>query len=429
MVRNFKVKMKGIKSTDKILVAVSGGVDSMVLLHQLHQQKIKLAVAHCNFSLRGKESDGDEEFIKKYCAKLKITFYSKSFPTKKYAKKMGVSTQMAARELRYQWFNELCVQHRFNKIAVAHHADDQIETVLLNLVRGTGISGLVGMNEVNGKVVRPLLSFSREEIIQYAQKNKLKWREDSSNTDDYYSRNKLRLKVLPVLKELNPSLLSTFQNSRKRWKNIQLVFEKAKADFLVAAAFEGGWKFETEQDETNKAFLSEILYDFGFTHSVVHYVVVGEGKLTGKWFQGKNCRLVKNRQAWILSPDSMKEEGLFLKKEVKITQPISLESSLQSIKNIEIIKNSSYAFLDASKLQFPLKLRKWERGDWFIPFGMKGKMKLSDFFTNNKFSLFDKENAWVLQSGKDIVWVVGHRIDQRFSIGENTKKVYLAQLK
>ncbi|MFZ9846712.1 MAG: tRNA lysidine(34) synthetase TilS [Flavobacteriales bacterium] len=414
---------------DAILVAVSGGIDSVVLLHLLKQEKLNIAAAHCNFSLRCKDSDGDEAFVKHLAKSYQIPFFTKKFNTKKFAKDHSLSTQMAARELRYAWFKELAKVHSFTKIAVAHHADDQFETVLLNLVRGTGISGLTAMHQENGNIVRPLLSSTRKEIEAYAKKNKLKWREDASNAEDKYARNKIRHNVISALHELNTSLLSTFSNSRARLRNVQVVFEKAKSDFLVKAAFDGGWKFKVGKDKVALALLSEILFDFGFTHDTISKVGKSNPTESGKIFLGKNCRLLKNRNEWILTPLQEIEEEYFVKKGQAIAHPLALKTSSRTMKGYNISKERNLAQLDEEKLKFPLKLRKWKQGDWFIPFGMKGKMKLSDFFINQKFSLLDKENVWILESGNDIVWIVGHRVDQRYAVGEKTKKVYLAQVK
>ncbi len=423
------MKIDSIHKKDSILVAVSGGIDSVVLLHLLHKLGAKIAVAHCNFSLRGKESDGDEAFVIKLAKTYKIECFTKKFSTKKFAKDNSLSTQMAARELRYKWFYQLAKEHKFTKIAVAHHADDQFETVLINLTRGTGISGLTAMNAVKENVVRPLLKYNRKDIENYASKHQLKWREDASNAEDKYARNKIRHQVVPALKEINPSLLNTFANSRMRLNNVQVVFEKAKSEFLIKAAFDGGWKFKVSKDPSQLALLSEILYDFGFTHDNIHKVVSKDKIDSGKIFKGKNCRLIKNRNEWILSPLNDNEEEILLHEGESIHSPIKLKTLVKLAKTHKILKDKNLAQLDYSTLQFPLKIRKWRQGDWFIPFGMRGKMKLSDFFINQKFSLLEKENTWILESGNDIVWVIGHRVDQRFAIGEKTKKVYLAHAK
>lgn len=417
------------KKEESILVAVSGGVDSVVLLHYLLKQGFSLAVAHCNFSLRGKESDGDASFVKELCEHYRIPFFSKKFNTKKEAKEKGISIQMAARNLRYEWFYALASQHSFTKIAVAHHADDRFETVLINLSRGTGIAGLTALSADKGNLFRPLLSWSRKEIEAYAKKNKLQWREDSSNIEDKYARNKIRHKVVPVLKELNPSLLQTFAHSQQRFKNVQLVYQKAKGDFLVKAAFEGGWKFKITQDKFELALLSEILFDFGFTHDAISKILKSEKSESGRIFTAKNCRLIRDRKEWILAPVVQESGEYFLKKNESITTPLVIEcSSVQASKH-KILKDVRMAQLDEAKLKFPLILRKWKKGDWFIPFGMKGKVKLSDFFINHKFSLFEKENTWILESDGEVVWVVAKRVDARYAVGETTKKVYLAQAK
>ncbi len=435
MQNNFKKYIEEhqlISKNDSLLVAVSGGVDSIVLLHLLHSEGYKIAIGHCNFSLRGKESDEEEKFVRKLAKSLKLDIYVNTFSTAEYAKNRGVSTQMAARELRYDWFNQLCAEHEYSKIVVAHHLDDQIETVLLNFTRGTGIMGLTGMAPAHGNVIRPLLFATREEILTYATKNKLKWKEDSSNKEDKYARNNIRHHVIPILKSINPGLYQTFAHSEQRIKNVQSIYTKEKRDFLVNAAFDGGWKFvvkTTIADPHKIALFREALMDFGFSHSQLEDILESADATSGKQFLGNHCRLIKDRKEWILTPVAKEEHEYLLETAESITAPFTMEVKVKSNKAIKFSKDPSVALLDYDKLKFPLKLRKWKKGDFFFPFGMKGKMKLSDYFVNHKFSLADKENVWILESGSDIVWLMGHRIDDRFKIGQKTKKVYLAHIK
>ena len=417
---------------EKLLVAVSGGIDSMVLLHLLHSSGYRIAVVHCNFSLRGKESDDEEKFVRKQVKKLDLKLHVNQFNTAMYADKRGVSTQMAARALRYEWFHQLAAEFEYSKILVAHHFDDQIETVLLNLTRGTGIMGLTGMELLHGNIARPLLFATRAEISAYAAENKLTWKEDSSNNEDKYARNRIRHHVVPILKSINPGFYQTFAHSEQRIRNVQKIYAKEKADYLVLAAFDGGWKFEllpTTESAVNRALFREVLIDFGFTHQQIHDVLASVSANSGKQFLGKHCRLVKDRKAWLLTPIVHKEKEYLLEQGESLTTPIVLEVKTKNNKALKFTKDAAAAFLDFDKLEFPLKLRRWKKGDWFIPFGMKGKVKLSDYFVNHKFSLADKENIWILESGKDIVWLVGQRIDERYKVGQNTKKVYLARLK
>ncbi|MCX6182716.1 MAG: tRNA lysidine(34) synthetase TilS [Bacteroidetes bacterium] len=417
---------------DALLVAVSGGVDSMVLLHLLNSAGYKIAIAHCNFSLRGKESDAEEKLVRKVAKALQLNVFVNQFNTLQYAKNRGVSTQMAARELRYDWFNQLCAEHEYSKVVVAHHLDDQIETVLLNLTRGTGVMGLTGMAPANGNVVRPLLFATREEIEAYAKSNKIEWKEDSSNQEDKYARNKIRHHVVPLLKSINPGLYQTFTHSEQRIKNVQVIYAKEKADYLVNASFDGGWKFPVQAtvlDKYQTALFREMLMDFGFSHSQVEDVLESASAASGKQFLGDHCRLIKDRKDWILAPHSKQQAEYLVEVEESLTAPLKMEVKIKTAKAIKFSKDPALAYLDCDKLRFPLKLRKWKKGDFFYPFGMKGKVKLSDYFVNHKFSLADKENAWILESGGDIVWLVGQRIDDRFKVGQKTKKVYLAHLK
>jgi tRNA(Ile)-lysidine synthase len=435
MKKEFKnyIQQEGlIAKNDSLLVAVSGGVDSMILLHLLHSEGYKIAIGHCNFSLRGKESDEEEKFVRKLAKTLKLDIYVNQFNTLEYAKSRGISTQMAARELRYDWFHQLCAEHEYSKIVVAHHLDDQIETVLLNLTRGTGIMGLTGMASSHGAVIRPLLFATREEILSYAIKNKVQWMEDSSNKEDKYARNNIRHHVIPVLKSINPGLYQTFVHSEQRIKNVQTIYAKEKGDFLVNAAFDGGWKFvvkTTIADPYQIALFREALIDFGFSHSQLEDILKSAEAPSGKQFLGNHCRLIKDRKEWILTPVAKAENEYFLETAEGITAPFIMEVKVKNNKALKFSQDPLVAMLDYDKLKFPLKLRKWKKGDFFFPLGMKGKMKLSDYFVNHKFSLADKENVWLLESGNDIVWLAGHRIDDRFKIGQKTKKVYLAHIK
>ncbi|MFM7023524.1 MAG: tRNA lysidine(34) synthetase TilS [Flavobacteriales bacterium] len=417
---------------DTLLLAVSGGVDSVVLLHLLHNEGYKIAIGHCNFSLRGKESDDEEKFVRKLAKTMGIQIYVNQFNTLEYAKFRSISTQMAARELRYEWFNQLCIEHDYTRIVVAHHLDDQLETVLMNLTRGTGIMGLAGMEPLHGNVARPLLFATREEILAYAAKHKLQWREDSSNNEDKYARNKIRHHAVPVLKSINPGLYQTFTHTEQRIKNVQTIYAKVKSDFLVHASFDGGWKFpvkKTMADAYQEALFREILVDFGFSHSQVEDVLKSATAASGKQFLGDHCRLIKDRKEWVLTPHTKEEHDYELNDGQDVLVPVKIDVVVKSAKALKISRDAKMAYLDYGKLTFPLKLRKWKKGDFFYPFGMKGKVKLSDYFVNHKFSLADKENVWILESGNDIVWLVGHRIDERFKIGKDTKKVYLAHLK
>ncbi|MAP80883.1 MAG: tRNA lysidine(34) synthetase TilS [Aequorivita sp.] len=405
----------------RILVACSGGLDSVVLTHLLSKMNLKIALAHCNFSLRGKESDDDEDFVINLAENLGVTVYTETFDTKKYAKEHKISTQMAARDLRYAWFEELLTLHKFQYIVTAHHLDDDLETFFINLSRGTGLSGLSGIPKKNNKVVRPLLNFSREDIFQYAQKNSLNWREDSSNKKADYLRNKLRLAVLPQFKTVNPAVLQNFKTTQSNIRASQLLIDDYIAIVYnrVVTEAENAYKIDIQKLRDfphTKQLLYELLKDFGFTEwDDVSNLLDAQ---TGKQVYSQTHRLLKNRDELLLTKmelDNLNREFPVSKKGIET--PISLK--FEETKYIgETEKNLIY--VDSARLNFPLKLRRWQDGDSFHPFGMKGKKKLSKFFKDEKLSQLEKEKTWVLVSDDSIVWIVGHRMDDNFKVTKNT---------
>tara|TARA_R100000306_G_scaffold14750_1_gene18417 strand:+ start:6943 stop:8247 length:1305 start_codon:yes stop_codon:yes gene_type:complete len=408
----------------KLLIACSGGLDSVVLTHLVKNLSFEMALAHCNFSLRGKESDADEMFVIGLAKNLEIPVFAETFDTQKFAKEHKISTQMAARELRYGWFMEILKNFKYDYLLTAHHLDDDLETFFINLSRGTGLSGFTGIPKKNNKIIRPLLDFSREEILQYAETNNLKWREDSSNQKTDYLRNKLRLEVLPKFKESSEPVLKNFQKTRHNLLASQNLIE----DYLalvynsVVTQAPDSYKINIPKIKDlphTEALLYELLKSFGFTEwDDVSNLLEAQ---TGKQVFSKTHRLLKNRDELILTEinsENSKEE--FLIYEEGITAPITLK--IEPSKYIgETEKNLIY--VASEKLKFPLKLRKWERGDTFQPFGMKGKKKLSKFFKDEKIPMHEKEKIWLLLSEGEIVWVIGHRMDDRFRITDNSSKI------
>jgi len=408
----------------KILIACSGGMDSVVLTHLMKKLNFEIALAHCNFSLRGKESDGDEMFVIGLAKNMQIPVFAETFDTKKYAKEHKISTQMAARDLRYAWFDEILKDFKFDYLLTAHHLDDTLETFFINLSRGTGLTGLAGIPKKNNKIIRPLLNFSREEILKYAEENNLKWREDSSNLKTDYLRNKLRLEVLPQFKETNEALLKNFQKTQRNIQASQNLIEDYTAlvyNLVVSEAVDS-YKINIPKIKElphTDALLYELLNGFGFTEwEDVSNLLDAQ---TGKQLFSKTHRLIKNREELVLTEiDLEKRNDEFLVSEEEITSPINLK--IEPSKYIgETEKNLIY--VASEKLNFPLKLRKWKRGDSFQPFGMKGKKKLSKFFKDEKIPLNEKEKIWLLLSDEKIVWVIGHRMDDRFKVTENTKRI------
>lgn len=410
----------------KLLLAVSGGIDSMVLVYLLKQLQFDIAVAHCNFQLRGNESNGDENFVKSICDSLSIPLFVQKFDTKQFAEDYKLSIQLAARKLRYDWFYELLEKKNFDYLLTAHHLDDSLETFLINLSRGTGLDGLTGIPAQNDKIFRPLLPFSREEIENYAKENNLKWREDSSNASDKYLRNKLRHDIIPVLKGLNTNILASFEKTIENLKQSQSLVEDASKLVYKMVVEESDALLNINLKELLKlpnytAYLYQWLHQFGFTawndiKDLVH-------AQSGKQVFSEHYVLLKNRDYLILSVriNEQEDEVFYLvknQKDVKI--PLNM-----SICNVSDISNANpnCIFVDVDKLQFPLMIRKWNKGDYFYPFGMKGKKKLSKYFKDEKLSLVDKANQWLLCSDSQIVWVIGKRQDERFKVETNTTNI------
>jgi len=410
----------------KLLIACSGGLDSTVLTRLFKELEYNISLSHCNFSLRGKESDGDEKFVASLADKLSIPIFNKTFDTKQYASKHKISTQMAARDLRYEWFNELCAAHSFDYVLTAHHLDDDLETFFINLSRGTGLRGLTGIPEINDKTVRPLLNFSREEILNYAKDNKISWREDSSNKKSDYLRNKVRLEVLPEYKKLTDSVLSSFQQTQYHLQDSQLLVNDYMMliQALVVTKTKEGVQLNIQKLEelpNTNALLYELLSSYGFTawEDILDLLKAQSGKQV---FSNTH-RLVKNRGVLLLTEiiDQDKVEIFSISADLnEIKSPLHLE--FENVNSVtEVNRNTIY--IDKEKLTFPLELRKWKDGDVFHPFGMKGKKKLSKFFKDEKLSLVAKEKIWVLVSDNKIVWVVGMRSDSRFKVGDDTNDI------
>ena len=423
------------KQDDRLLLAVSGGLDSMLLLEILHQLGYNITVAHCNFKLRGVESDTDAIFVEEYCTKIKVPVYQHSFQTDKYAIDNKISIQMAARDLRYQWFDELCVAHGYTSIVTAHHANDHAETILLNLIRGTGLSGLKGIAERNGNIIRPLLPFTRKELDQYALSKNLKWREDSSNQSKDYQRNLIRLEVLPILKQINPSLEKTLIDFSKIMLESSILIEEFIEHKLHGLIYEEinstVLKTETIADHAAlNSLLHPFLSKFQFNADVIATITTAiRENRTGKIFFSKNFRvLIDRNQIIITSLQNVSEELDIIVEEGNTV--ISLPDGLLRMQLIDLDlpimlqnKDPKTAYLDAGMLNYPMLCRRWIKGDYFYPLGLEHRQKLSDYFIDHKVPLTTKEISWVLMAGEDIAWVIGQRIDQRYRLTEKTEQV------
>ncbi len=410
----------------KVLIACSGGVDSIVLSFLLKKSGISIGLAHCNFSLRGKESDDDEAFVIDWADKLSIPVFTETFDTKEFAKDHKLSTQMAARELRYHWFTEILKGFKYDYITTGHHADDDLETFFINLSRGSGLQGLTGIPEINETVIRPLLPFSQSEIIDFAKENQLSWREDSSNASTDYLRNKLRHDVIPEYKNATEGVLGNFQKTQKYLKESQHLIEDYMAlvyNLAVTENFDGYTLHIKKLQELphTEAILYQLLHPFGFTDwSATSELLTAQ---SGKQLFSNTHRLVKDRNVLLLTEiisEKKKEEVLIKKNTKKIESPLQME--FNPIDKIGYI-DKRVIYVDADKVKYPLKLREWQKGDTFQPLGMKGKKKLSKFFKDEKVSLIAKEKTWVLCSDSEIIWIIGHRADDRFKVTPKTTEI------
>ena len=419
---------------DRVLLAVSGGIDSVVMTRLFSEAGFQFAIVHCNFGLREEESDADEKFVRKLARKADVPCFVKNFDTEEFARDHKLSIQMAARELRYNWFEELAQAEGYDYIALAHHQNDQLETMLLNLTRGTGIAGLHGISPKRGRFIRPLLFADKEKLFGYVTEKQIIWREDSSNASTKYQRNKIRQEVVPVLEELNPNLSQTISQTAEKVGAVERFFyreaEKLKQESLQQ---EGqNWRIQLQPllaSSEPTLFLSEVLNQWGFSYPQAREILAvyqQASTVSGKIFDSPTHRLNLDREQLIISPKDLQEyQSLEIGEEEETVTYINWKLHFRTLtaEGYKIKTDPKLASLDKNKLQYPLKLRKWKAGDWFCPLGMKQKKKLSDFMIDQKIPLNLKEHVLVLTSGETIVWVVGQRIDNRFKLTDKTTEV------
>jgi tRNA(Ile)-lysidine synthase len=414
----------------KLLLAVSGGIDSMVLLDIFQQLHYNIVVAHCNFQLRGDDSAGDQEFVRRRGLQLLVPVYYKKFETTAYAEENKVSIQQAARKLRYDWFYEILNLEKAEYIITAHHLDDSLETFLINFSRGTGIDGLTGIPFLNHKVVRPLLNFSRADIEKYAKEKDVEWREDASNASNKYLRNGLRHNVIPKLKELQPQLLKNFKKTRDYLKQTQqFIFDVTQKEFYeVVTKDSGKLKIDIKkllQLHNYQGYLYFWLskYEFSAWNDVYSLVYAQ----LGKQVFAPNYTLLKDRDFLILYENGTYEKGVFevekytvKKSDKEIVKPMKM-----TFTEVDFIPktNKNTIVIDEDKLVYPLVIRKFCEGDYFYPFGMRGKKKLSKYFKDEKISLIEKSYIWLLCSKNEIVWIINHRMDDRYKVTDKTKSI------
>ncbi|MGB4845579.1 MAG: tRNA lysidine(34) synthetase TilS [Ferruginibacter sp.] len=415
---------------DKLLLAVSGGVDSVVLCELCKQAGYDFVIAHCNFQLRGAESERDEAFVRSLSEKYSVEVLVKEFDTEKYATEQKLSIQVAARDLRYNWFNEIITAQSVEFIVTAHHADDNVETLLMNFFKGTGINGLHGILPKQNKIIRPLLFVKKKELIAFAAQYKLDFVEDSSNASDKYTRNYFRNELIPGLQKVFPQVEENLQHNIERFREIEMLYQQSI----------GLHKKKLMEQKVNEIHIPvlkllkaqplhtviyEIIKDFGFTAHQTDEVAALLKSESGKYVQSSSYRIIKNRNWLIISPNETTESEHILIEHEGAVEFAAGSLQLKKISNHQhsILNDKLTAQLNAEQIVFPLLLRKWKQGDYFYPLGMNKKKKLSRFFIDQKLSLTQKEKTWVIEMDKKIVWVVGQRIDDRFKITNSTKNI------
>lgn len=435
------VDYAGVKSLfnsdTRILLAVSGGIDSMVMTHLFLRLGQEIAVAHCNFSLRGEESDRDEELVKEFCTINKLPFFRVRFQTMEYASKKSVSIQMAARELRYGWFEKIRNGHDYDLIATAHNLNDNVETLLINLTRGTGLTGLSAMKPVSGTIIRPLLFATRDRIAAYCCDNRIDYREDSSNSLTKYTRNKIRHLVMPVLREINPSADVTIS---------RVAGKLAALDEILQNHISGLRKEISENSEGNIIFSiaglkslkgsSSMIYELFLPYGITEDNSVSLHRLLdstpGKQIFTKTHRILRDRDKIIVTPSE--DQDLTLRIELDSPDELGRAPGIASAEIIiagpdsKIPRTPDVACIDLEKITFPLIIRRWQKGDYFYPLGMQNRKKLSDYFTDRKYSGIKKEKAAILESDGKIVWIIGERLDDRYKVSQNTVRILVIRV-
>jgi tRNA(Ile)-lysidine synthase len=418
------------------LIAVSGGIDSTVLCHLCHEAGFPFSIAHCNFGLRGEESTRDEAFVTSLANKYQVPFYLNRFQTSAYAAMNKMSIQEAARKLRYEWFDDILKVNALKYLLTAHHLDDNIETVLMNFFKGTGISGLRGIQPKTGTIIRPLLFAKRSEIVSYAHENGLSWVDDSSNDESKYTRNYFRHNIIPAIEKVFPEAINNVAQNIQRFSETEILYRQAVENHKKSL-------LDLKGDEVHIPVLKllksnplhtlvyEIIKDFGFNNKQVSEVIRLLHSESGKYITSSTHRILRNRKWLVITP--LKSENAQTVLIEKDHQVIFFDGCTLNIfyitDGISYSDDINEAVLDLQNVQFPLLLRKWKQGDYFYPLGMPKKKKLSRFFIDHKLSKVEKENVWVIESNKRIIWVVGLRIDDRFKVTSSTRNAIQLQLK
>lgn len=438
-VESYIVENKLFAHGNRILVGVSGGRDSIALLFALKKLGYNVSAAHCNFHLRGDESNRDQQFVEAFCNNHSIPLFQTDFQTEEYSKSRHISIEMGARELRYGWFDKLLDSEKFDFIAIAHHSDDVIETFLINMSRGTGLQGLTGIKPKNGRIVRPMLCVSRDEVTDFVSENNLRYVDDSTNFESVYMRNKMRNIIIPSLQEANPtfkkSLLTSIENLNQAYGFNLHYLEMLKKEIVSENEEEIVIDLDKIiKDEFSDYVCFELLKPYGFSPKVCRDILTVAAKKNcqgDQFLSNLGLKAIINRKKFVIKKnnptfanDNASEEIYTIDGNADmVVKPLALKLSKCAIEDFVLRKEPVVCNIDSDLIEFPLVLRHWKKGDTFIPFGMKGRKKLSDFFIDEKLSIFEKESVWLLTSGNEIVWVVGLRTDNRFRITKNTKRV------
>lgn len=426
---------------ERILLAVSGGMDSVFMTHLFHKAGFLFGIAHCNFMLRGIESDLDEQFVAHLAKLFQVPFFAKKTNAELFAREKHISVQMAAREIRYRFFNEIIENHEreIKFIATAHHLNDQVETFFINLGRGSGIKGLAGIQIKSGNIIRPILNFTRIEIERYISENNLEYRFDKSNESDYYLRNRIRHSIIPALENIHNGFIESVSKSLMNLEDAKLIYldyvKKEKSKLLIAE--NNSYKIsiiDLLETKHYRSVFHEILLQFGFNSSVELQLLNSlSDPMSGKKFYSDDYLLIIDRNHLVISRftrqiNETEDEKTFIESplDLRLHPPFDNMFKLELFSNSNdfcIEKSKFYAYLDLHKLHFPITIRKWRNGDRFNPFGMKGLKKVSDFLIDQKVNLIEKENIRVLVSDDEIIWIIGLRIDGRFTVEKSTTDI------
>ena len=424
--------------SNKVLLAVSGGKNSVLMTHLFKASGFTFGIANCNFKLRGQESDLDEDFTRSLAKQLNVPFYTSSFDTEENAKSGHISIQMAARDLRYAWLEKIRKDNHYDNIALAHHKNDVVETILLNLVRGTGIAGLHGIMPKRNYLIRPLLFLNREEINEIIIEENIPYREDSSNLSVKYARNKIRIDIVPKLKELNPGLEETFEENSRRFAELEEYFkqqmsnlrkeifvEQSSGDYVIGLQ-------HLKSMEPRRTLLFELFRPFNFSENVLEDLTASWNGNPGKIFESATHTLLLDRDRLILlnRQNDVIDDTLVFENDTSLRWGDHTFTLRRVTANkLQLLNNSNHVYIDADLLSFPLKFRSWKKGDSFYPLGMKGKKKLSDFFINKKIPVSHKQLIPILENGNgDIIWIAGYQSDNRYKVTSQSEKVIIFEV-